>query len=578
MARVTAVLPGQAIESMRASDFDIPSAIGELIDNSIQAGAEHVALQINTKKLRLDDAKSEREFIKEIICADDGCGMAGNVGGILHNCISLGYSSRYNDRSGIGRFGVGMTYAGIRFATKIEVYSKVESGDWMYVKFDMEDPEDMNGGIDEPIKKEPPLEYQYMVKKNHGTFVIWSEFDKYRERDMYVSTYDDMKNHNSKRGKGPYRKMEVKESLGEFGLLNNWIGRTFRKFIWDGIEITLNENPVYAFDPLFIRKDKVQFPNDTPAKILLEDDIDWNGEKIHYIFTLLPEEYREEHSRGGIDFPGRYIYDNEGISILRANREVLYDHIPRLQKDNEHKIVFEQMDRWWSCEISFEPVLDEYFSVKNIKRGAIPVKDLNEVLYDKLKGIIKEAKKEVQTHWNKKSDEKKTDKGNPHATAVQIAKDTKIHGKIVAGTGKTEAEIEAKIDEIILAGLEGDEREKQKAIFKDQPFTISDDRWKGEVFIEATHINGNAVLKYNLNHPFMEEIAKLRAKMSQDDDANRLTDLIDIMLMALIQARGRLEDEEEMIVEDLWDGMMSDWGRFLKSYTRTYKDTHPVEE
>lgn len=281
-------------------------------------------------------------------------------------------------------------------------------------------------------------------------------------------------------------------------------------------------------------------------------------------------------SRGGIDFPGRYIYDNRGVSILRANREVLYGEIPRLQKDNENKIAWEDKDRWWSCEISFDPVLDEAFAVKNIKRGATPVKALNEVLYDKLKNLIKNAKKEVQLHWSKNEDKKSSEYTNPHAPAESIAKRTKLYGKVVSGNGKTEEEKDATLNEMF-EGLDRDELEKQKAIFKAQPFTITEARWRGEVFIDSTHIDGKAVLKYNRNHPFMEEIAKLRAKMSEDKDAANLTTLIDIMLMALIGARGKLEDDVEMKVEDLWNGIMSDWGRFLKNYTDSYKKEHPEE-
>ena len=129
----------------------------------------------------------------------------------------------------------------------------------------------------------------------------------------------------------------------------------------------------------------------------------------------------------------------------------------------------------------------------------------------------------------------------------------------------------------MLEGVNEDERDKQKALFKAQRFTIIDDRWRGEVFIEQTHIDGNAVLKYNLNHPFMEEIAKLREKLNQDEDARRLTSLIDIMLMSLIEARGRQVDDAEVVVEELWGEMLTDWGRFLKNYTKRYKEEHPDE-
>ena len=93
-----------AMMSMRDSDFDAYSAYGEVIDNSIQAGASWI-------KIRMDATEKggrgrSYKVIEKIVFGDNGCGMPPDV---LHRCLQLGYSSRYNDRSGIGRFGVGMT-------------------------------------------------------------------------------------------------------------------------------------------------------------------------------------------------------------------------------------------------------------------------------------------------------------------------------------------------------------------------------------------------------------------------------------------------------------------------------------
>ncbi len=42
MEKASLVLAGQAINSLRESDFDTCSAVGEVIDNSIQAGATEI--------------------------------------------------------------------------------------------------------------------------------------------------------------------------------------------------------------------------------------------------------------------------------------------------------------------------------------------------------------------------------------------------------------------------------------------------------------------------------------------------------------------------------------------------------
>ena len=57
---------------------------------------------------------------------------------IVENCLTQGFSSRYNDRSGIGRFGVGMTKAFMNQCLVCEVYSKENNKDKI-VNYDQRD-------------------------------------------------------------------------------------------------------------------------------------------------------------------------------------------------------------------------------------------------------------------------------------------------------------------------------------------------------------------------------------------------------------------------------------------------------
>jgi len=59
-------------------------------------------------------------------------------------------------------------------------------------------------------------------------------------------------------------------------------------------------------------------------------------------------------------------------------------------------------DRFWSCEIEFEPILDHQFSMRNIKVGARPLIELREQLQKKVGPPIKHFKKKIQDHWSTK--------------------------------------------------------------------------------------------------------------------------------------------------------------------------------
>ena len=129
MTEVRLFADANALDSLRNSDFDAVSAYGEVIDNSIEAQAKRIKIQFDTQV-----STRNYEQIERICFGDDGHGMGSDV---LHKCLQLGWSSRFNQRDGIGRFGVGMTMAAIHECQKIEVYSKEKDGDWLYTFIDL---------------------------------------------------------------------------------------------------------------------------------------------------------------------------------------------------------------------------------------------------------------------------------------------------------------------------------------------------------------------------------------------------------------------------------------------------------
>ncbi|MEB2630184.1 ATP-binding protein [Peribacillus frigoritolerans] len=82
----------KALESWRDSGFDLSTAIGEVVDNSIEAGSKIVkVVPYQNKK----DKSNET-----IIFADDGIGIKPEI---LAQTLKIGFSTRYNQRKGLGR-------------------------------------------------------------------------------------------------------------------------------------------------------------------------------------------------------------------------------------------------------------------------------------------------------------------------------------------------------------------------------------------------------------------------------------------------------------------------------------------
>lgn len=162
---------GMALKSFRNTDFDAYTSICEVIDNSIEAEAKKIKIQIESE---IPPRKQKPRPIK-IAFGDDGYGMNAKT---LQYCLKLGFSERYDSRKGIGRFGVGMTYGAISLCQNIEVFSRQKQGNWNYVSLDISDIGENTEPTISPIKqKKLPKEYEHLVG-DQGTLVIWSKIDR----------------------------------------------------------------------------------------------------------------------------------------------------------------------------------------------------------------------------------------------------------------------------------------------------------------------------------------------------------------------------------------------------------------
>ena len=108
-----------AVNAMRDNGYkNAAYAIEELIDNSIQAGAKSVELLCVESEEQL--VQRRRRRIRQVAVLDNGAGMDAEV---LRQAIQFGNGTRLNDRSGIGRFGMGLPSASISQCRRLEVWT-----------------------------------------------------------------------------------------------------------------------------------------------------------------------------------------------------------------------------------------------------------------------------------------------------------------------------------------------------------------------------------------------------------------------------------------------------------------------
>ena len=540
-----------ALESLRSSDFDNMSAYAEVIDNSLQAEAKNIRIHFFATAIR-----GNYERIDEVAFGDDGLGMDFQT---LHSCLKLGWSSRYNDRSGIGRFGVGMVLGAIHECKRIEVYSNNGSG-WFYTYVDLDEVEEKKlTQIPEPINRNVPQKYEHLINKNNGTLVVWSKYDRQPKGAQLI----------------------IDEA-------HHYFGRTFRYFIWDeGVTIELNNSPVRAFDPLYVRTEKTKFPDDPPATLFTPMVFDWKipSDDLHpgalptspitINLSRLPEEFRPSQGSGGsANSRARMIHENEGISILRNKREVFYGQPPFWNRvkltGRDSSWSFEDIDRFWGCEIQFSAELDRCFQVKNIKRGADPDTDLKLKIKQLINPTRTSVLQEIRRVWDEARDADDQRDGDelgrgPHAAAEKAAAKAKLpKGKRNASTSIEETA--EKIGEG-LQHIDPTKREKYKALFAAQPFTIQEDSWRGGTFWDVTFGGGHTFITYNKGHKFFRAYFDLVERLNDDDElAQEFRALIDLLLFASASAQA-MYDTPEMPIQTFND----QWGLHLNELVQAWE-------
>ena len=354
---------------------NIESAVAEIIDNAEEANAKNAFVILGEHI----DPSSGRKVIHEIGFLDDGSGMDTST---LGTCLGIGFTTR-TGRRGLGRFGVGLPQASLYACPEVIVYSwqnGIQNCQRVFL-----DIEKVKSGeqteIADPVNEQIPEKYQqyihYQTPTNSfdfsksGTLVIWSNCDRI-----------------SPKTRGP-----LTERL-EFAL-----EQKFRHFIHNGefkIRIIAHENQDAAVDvapndPLFLMEDNYVLCNETcPAQVFrgvrgddLEPAFELYGEEtvsIKYIdknnsvssanvtirFSKVKAKFYDETAfptgnPGAYPF-GKYASKMEGISVVRANREIDFRQFDFYSTTNEPQ------HRWWGCEIMFDPVLDEAFGVANNKQ------------------------------------------------------------------------------------------------------------------------------------------------------------------------------------------------------------------
>lgn len=481
------------IQSTRDSGYkSTASAVAELVDNALQAAATVV-------DIRVEGDPDSGATPTRVVVADNGHGMADET---LRQALRFGGSSRFNDRTGLGRFGMGLPNASLSQAKRVDVYSWQQAGRVRTSYLDVDEIVDGRlAAVPAPCDSELPGAVPALGKS--GTVVVWQKCDRLDHRRISTTA----------------RK------------LTDNLGRMFRYFIWNGARITVNGKPVAAQDPLFLRGPAGAAPFQEPLRLEVYANPDNPTGPIGNVtitFTELPviewqQLSNEDKRRLGIS-------NGAGVSIVRGGREVDVGWHFMGSKRREN------YDDWWRCEIAFDPVLDEAFGITHTKQQVRPTDHLAEALQPHVEAIAKVLNSRVrQAHL-----QAKTGKITASAEAVAERQDASLKPipkqsvlaqdrKALRDLGKRNAAVQAT---------------QQQRVNGSVHYRLVEDAGRGPDFFSPVIGDGIVLGTLNPRHKFYTELYQplLEVKTLEADRAARA---LQLTLLAAARAEAMFTQRDQ---------------------------------
>lgn len=568
-----------AIETFRDSGYkNTASALAELIDNSIEANAADI--QILTFEESVTLAHRTVQQVKKIAVYDNGDGMTPET---LKVTLQFGMGTRLRSRKGMGRFGIGLPNASISQCKLVEVYSW-QNGRCYSTYLDVDEIRESKQQNSNPVsERELPTdilnELEGDFDKKSGTLVVWSKCDRL----------------DIKRSKALFNTMEVDLCRNYRHFLDNdnsYGNKVDIRLIVCGRDRSVHQlkpnDPLYLLTPNNVPGYEDKATNELHGSVI-EIPVPYGeqGETsvVEMRFSIaLPEIQRNEGGTGKIG--QKHYQRNTGISVVRSCREIDFGDFSFFNPR-------EYRERWWGCEIRFDPVLDELFGVTNNKQSVRGLKYLDVNIFEKEHGekfdeelkhnrrlyllyhISKHFKNNHDTLMDTIVHRHKGSKGSttpdePSDRSSNIANEELKTSKVKTKSkieGESKSEEEKRKEWLIELGKSheelDDEKLKQLADLKMQlKLDFDFGTWPGEQFFTIETRGETTVLVINKKHPFYEELYE---PLCENEDT-MYSDAIDLMLMAYAYTEDELYRYEDELSE-----VRSKWGGYVLKFLKALK-------
>ncbi|RYF32816.1 MAG: ATP-binding protein, partial [Cytophagaceae bacterium] len=285
--------PSALIESLRSVGYNTPTAVADIVDNSISAGAKHIEIVFHWS--------NGKPFVT---LADNGTGMSEEE---LTEAMRAGSRSPLDHRkpNDLGRFGLGLKTASFSQARGLTVFTKQKDSpqylrcwDLDYVESKktwrlLKDPHDSLTGYISPL-----------LEPQNGTVVVWSNLDRLLRRDDRDSEGSARTNFNL-----VIRDVSSHLSMVFHRFLSGEAGLT-RK-----ITIKVNGTAVHPWDPFALSHPATQNLGASDLEFQ-NSPVDLVGYVLPHKSKLTPDEFENFGGRRGWSGQqGFYVYRNHRLLV-----------------------------------------------------------------------------------------------------------------------------------------------------------------------------------------------------------------------------------------------------------------------
>jgi hypothetical protein len=510
-ARVPLFLGQTLIQSLRDLGYNsTTSALCEHVDNALQWGATEVRVYFR------QTGKQPNQRIDALVY-DNGKGMAPHV---LKVAMAFGGSMVYDNRAGIGRYGMGMKAAALNIARSVDVYSWQEPGAFYSMTLDVEkigqdrnnmielsDPE-MSDALPSEVTEILTKPMDYPKKGADSQDLLADEPDGLAERLGRSGTIVYM----PKCDRPTY---STAKTLADHAIKD--MGRIYRRFIDKGVRLYVNNCRVEAFDPTYwmpsARHTKVEGLTETKSALVDSWTVQvpvteglLNTTEVRIRLFLLPVQAWASLPRVTLK-NSLHVFDDHTVSYLRNGREVEIGAEPRLKLKKHGDNI------WLRVEIEFTAEADEAFGVAANKQGVrlqqFAVDAILEHDNKRFQGNITDIRKTIRDRLLKIA---ATEQTGQTSDAERHATDTEgVQGVALPATATDTPEQIAAL-EANLRGLAVSLRQEGET--EDQAFNrVKESRYLTDFkpaeyapFYDTEYRFGKLILRLNTAHPFYQKV------------------------------------------------------------------------